>query len=165
MNRSLFLSIFPIVALSIGCSSTPEPKAPTAPPPAATGAAPAGTTCIGDQCGGSAAPQPAPSGTGTAVAPPPPAPTPAFIAEVEGIETPVNNGMTLTIEYPRMTPLFNKASKPDCSNVQVEGLVAKPGPICTVWADTVALNMKKGDVKPARWRVGSSEVNFTVAVK
>ena len=163
MNRPLF--VFPIVALfAVGCSSTPEAKAPTAPPPTATGSpAPAGTTCIGDQCGaGSVSPQPAPSGT--AVAPQSPGPTNAFIAEVEGVKTPVTNGMILSVEYPRMTALFNGAAKPDCSNVKVNGgLVAKPGPVCVVWADTVS--MKKGDSKPVRFAVDSSEVNFTLAVK
>lgn len=167
MKRSIFLSIFPIVAiLSVGCSSTPEAKAPTAPPPAPTSSpAPSGTTCIGDQCGGSAAPQPVPSGTSTAVAPPPAAPKPAFVAEIEGVPTAVTNGMTLSVEFPRMTPLFNSAAKADCSNVKVDGLIAKPGPICVVWADTVALGLKKGDSKSVRWGVDSSEVSFTLAVK
>ncbi len=166
MNR--IVSIIPIVAIcSIGCSSAPEAKAPTAPPPAATGSpAPAGTTCIGDQCGlGSAAPLPAPSSSGTAVAPPPPAFASMFVVEVEGVQMPVSSGMQLEVQVERMTPMYNLAAKPDCSDTQVDGLVAMPGPLCLVWADTVALKLHKGDVKPARWRVGSSVVNFTVAVK
>lgn len=159
MKRSVIF-VFSVVAIfAIGCSSTPRARSA----PAAPSTAPASTTCIGDQCGGAVF-QPAP--VVTAVPLPPSAPTSTFVVEIDGVQKPVTAGMQLEVGYERMTPIYNRGAKPDCSNVRQSGLSPKPGPVCVVWADMGVLKLKKGDVKPVSIGLdGSPDTNFTVVVK